>query len=634
MHDVVQAVIVAGGRGTRLGSVGAAVPKALLPIGGRPVLEHQITLLQRYGIHTITILTGHLGDQIEQFCGDGRRWGVRIVCIREERPRGTAGAVRAIADSISGDFVVLYGDVMVHMNIRRLIDFHHKKASDATLVVHPNDHPFDSDLVEIDAEQRITRIVPRPHAQDQWYRNLVSAAVYILSPRIIPFIENRDGIDFGRDVFPHIVDKIRLYGYTTREYIKDIGTPDRWREVERDYCSGKIERAIFDNKRPAVFLDRDGVVNNDIGFVHRPEQFELLPHAGAGIRKINTSEYLAVVVTNQSVVARNLCTIATLETIHKKMETLLGYEHAKLDGIYYCPHHPDKGYPEENKAYKIDCACRKPKTGLIDRAIHELNIVREDSYIIGDDARDILCGKAAGLMTIGLRCGHGCKDSVVTPDYFFEHLYEAACFITEDPHRSVYERIYTARMHTQKRPFVIAIGGNSRSGKSVLARYLELQMRRSGERVLVISLDNWLMPASQRLASHDVFARFQMKKAEHDLQVFFAGGTITCREYDPRLRASRDVLMHYTIHNATVVIIEGIVALASSYIRSVADLKIFCSIEHDLLVRRIVAFYRWKGLGEEEIPRLIASREKDEYAIINQSRAYADMIVDAVDYLP
>ncbi|MCX8043029.1 MAG: HAD-IIIA family hydrolase [Desulfobacterota bacterium] len=633
MSDGVQAIIIAGGRGTRLGSLGATIPKALLPIGGIPLLEHQIVLLKRYGIHSVMVLTGHRGEQVEQFCGDGSRWGVSIVCIREDRPLGTAGAVRAVADKLSGDFIVLYGDVMVNMNVQRLIDFHRAKMSDATLVIHPNDHPFDSDLVEIDNDHRIINLYPKPHSPEQYHRNLVNAAVYVLSPRIIPFIEERDGVDFGRDVFPRAYTMIHMYGYTTREYIKDIGTPERWHEVDHDYCSGRIERALFDCKRPAVFLDRDGVINNDIGLVHRPEQFELLPYAAAGVRKLNGSEYLAVVVTNQSVVARNLCTIATLETIHNKMETLLGRERAKLDGIYYCPHHPDQGYPEENKAYKIDCDCRKPKTGLIDRAVQELNIAREDSYMIGDGASDILCGKAAGLTTIGLRCGRGCKDGLVMPDYFFENLYEAACFIVEDPYRTVYERICSARRESGKQPFVIAIGGNSRSGKSVLAQYITLSMRRNGERVVAISLDNWLLPFQQRLSVDDVFARFQMKKLEHDLKHFFDGNTVTLKAYDQRLRSSSNSLIHYQLHDATVVIIEGIVALASSYIRSIADLKIFCSIDRDLLVRRVNAFYRWKGLAEDAIMHLIASREKDEYDIIKQNCVYADMIVNPVDHL-
>ena len=198
----IKVVILAGGKGTRLGKQAEKIPKPMVTIGDLPLLEHQILLCRRYGLHDIIIITGHLSDYIERYFGDGSDRGVRITYFREKQPLGTTGGIKELEAVLQDDFIVLYGDVMLDMNLRRLIDFHQTRQSDCTLVVHPNDHPFDSDLVEIDAQQKITAFHAKPHPAELLYRNLVNAAVYVLSPRIFPFITKGDKADFGKDIFP------------------------------------------------------------------------------------------------------------------------------------------------------------------------------------------------------------------------------------------------------------------------------------------------------------------------------------------------------------------------------------------------------------------------------------------------
>jgi D,D-heptose 1,7-bisphosphate phosphatase len=427
-----KAVILAGGKGARLGALTKEVPKPMIKIGGGPVLEHQINLLKKYGIKDIIVLTGYLSEMIEEYFGDGNNLGVNISYFKEKKPLGTTGGIKEIEDKLKKDFLVLYGDIMVNMDLERLVDFHQQKDGICTLVVHPNDHPYDSDLVEIDKDQKIIAFHPKPHEENKYHRNLVNACLYVMSPEILKYIKTGAKADFGRDVFPKIVKKETIYGYNTAEYLKDIGTPARLQEVREDYESGKIGRLNRENKRKAIFLDRDGVINKDVNLLHRIEDFELLPKVSEAIRKINNSEFLAIVITNQSVVARNLCSIEELEEIHKKMETLLGRKRAKLDAIYYCPHHPDKGYPEENPKHKIECNCRKPKIGLVKKAEKEFNIDLKNSYFIGDSFRDIECGKNAGMTTIGVKTGDGCRDCKVKPDFMFENLYQAVNFIIQE----------------------------------------------------------------------------------------------------------------------------------------------------------------------------------------------------------
>ena len=148
-----------------------------------------------------------------------------------------------------------------------------------------------------------------------------------------------------------------------------------------------------------MFLDRDGTINKYVGFLRDIGQFELIPGVAEAIKKINESGYLAIVVTNQPVIARGEVTTSELQLIHNKMETLLGEEGAYFDAIYYCPHHPHRGYPGEIEALKIDCDCRKPKPGMLLQAAKDFNISLEDSWMIGDGENDIKAGKAAGCRT-------------------------------------------------------------------------------------------------------------------------------------------------------------------------------------------------------------------------------------------
>jgi len=404
----------------------------MVKIGDAPLLEHQIRLLKKYGVEQVVLMTGYLSQVIEDYFGDGNRFGVKIDYFREEKPLGTTGGIKELQDELTADFIVFYGDVMANMNLEKLIKFHQAEERACTLVLHPADHPRDSDLVEVDENHRIIRFHSKPHPRGRYFRNLVSAGIYIMSPRILKHIEKDVKADFGRDIFPRIVAKERLYGCITAEYVKDIGTPQRLKQVRNDYANGKIEKLGNENKRPAIFLDRDGVINKKNGLIYQLKDFELLDGAAKAIKKINESPFLSIVVTNQPVIARNLCTIEQLEEIHKKMDTLLGIENAKLDAVYYCPHHPDKGFAEENAAYKIKCRCRKPDIGMIEKAQQEFNIDLCRSFFIGDSFRDVLCGKNADLTTIGLMTGDACKDGDIKPDYLFENLYEAVDFIIEN----------------------------------------------------------------------------------------------------------------------------------------------------------------------------------------------------------
>lgn len=424
-----QAVILCGGLGTRLSSVALDIPKSMMPIGTKPLLQHQVELLKRYGVTEIIFIVNHLKENIQVHFGNGSHWGLEIAYYEEKTPLGTVGGIKNIEDHLADNFIVLYGDVMVDMDINRLMQFHQGNQSDCTLVLHPNDHPHDSDLVELNKENRIIAFHSKPHDNNKYYQNLVNAGLYVMRKKVLHHLEPNKKADFGKDVFPVILHNLKLMGYNTSEYLKDMGTPQRLEQVESDFSSGKIQVRNLSKKQKAIFLDRDGVLNEDTDLVKSPEELMVYPFAGEAVKKINDSNYIAIVITNQSVVARNLCTEADLRIIHNKLDTILGDANAKIDALYYCPHHPHGGFPEENPKYKIDCCCRKPKPGMLLDAAKDFNLDLSQCWFIGDTERDIIAGKAAGVKTIGVKTGRAMKGSSVEPDFVKADLVEAVNFI-------------------------------------------------------------------------------------------------------------------------------------------------------------------------------------------------------------
>ena len=425
-------IIPAGGKGTRLNTILKGLPKPLVNIDGDPLLIHTIRQCKKYGLTDINLLLGYKPNQIINALGDGTDLDVKITYHLEDKELGTAGAVKNIEDIIDSDFLLIYGDIYVNMNFEKLINFHDSKNSNGTLVCHPNNHPHDSDLLEVNDEDEIIDFISKPHDEGKYHRNLVNAGVSILNKSILIDIKKNTYCDFGKDIYPKFIGK-KLYGYNTPEYIHDIGTPTRYKNVLNDINNNLPEKINLKNKRKAFFIDRDGTINKYIPFIDKIEDFELLEDVDKAIRAINSSEWLAIVITNQPQVARGQLEEEDVKYMHKKMEYLLGLKSAKLDAIYFCPHHPDKGFDGENKIYKIVCNCRKPKPGLYLKAQDAFNIDLSQSVYIGDTTRDIAVTKEVGGTSILLRCGLGGEDKKydVEPDFMCNNLYSAVKTILE-----------------------------------------------------------------------------------------------------------------------------------------------------------------------------------------------------------
>lgn len=429
--ESMKAVIMAGGKGTRLQAITSNIPKPMVPILGKPVLEYQIESLKASDITNITLIIGHLGKSIQHYFGDGSKWNVNINYIVEEIPLGTAGGLFYLKEKVKEDFILIFGDLMLDIDWKRFMAFHKEKGGWITLYAHPNTHPYDSDVIIVDKNQCVTKIDSKNNIRNYFYHNFVNAGLYCISPRVLEFIVEPHNIDLEKSLIDEQISNRMVFAYKSTEYVKDMGVPERYYCVINDVRNKIVSKRSLRQKQKCIFLDRDGTINKHCGFLKSVEQFELLPYVSEAIKEINQSEYLVIVATNQPIVARGECSFEELEFIHMKMETLLGKENAYLDDIYYCPHHPHKGYKGEITTLKFSCDCRKPKIGMLTTAANKYNIDFYNSWYIGDTTIDIQTGINAGMHTILVKTGEAGMDEKydVHPEYQVNSLLEAVRII-------------------------------------------------------------------------------------------------------------------------------------------------------------------------------------------------------------
>mgnify|MGYP000101070901 CR=1 FL=1 len=400
-------VIMAGGKGTRISSVASDIPKPMIKIDGMPVLEHEIMCLREQGFTDLIITVSHLGHVITNYFGDGSKvspitgkpFDVHIEYYIEEQPLGNAGALFKIKDKLTEDFLLLNADAVFDIDFNRFFDYHKQKGGLVTLFTHPNCHPYDSGLIISNENGAVEQWLSKEDDRPKYYRNRVNAGLHIISPKLLENKIDTPKIDLDRQLLKPLAGTGKMFVYDSPEYVKDMGTPDRYETVCRDFKNGIVQAKNLKQKQKAVFLDRDGTINKYVGLLRNIDDLELINDVPEAIKAINNSGYLAIVITNQPVIARGEVSFSELNEIHNKMETLLGFYGAYLDGIYFCPHHPHKGYDGEVKELKIECKCRKPKPGMLLQAAKDFNIDLSQSWMIGDSENDIIAGISAGCRT-------------------------------------------------------------------------------------------------------------------------------------------------------------------------------------------------------------------------------------------
>ncbi len=393
MEPIDQAVVLVGGFGTRLGTLTRETPKPLLDVGGQPFVTHVLRAVAAAGITDILLLAGHLGDRVVELF-DGARIGEATVRVRvEPAPLGTAGGLRHFAADLADRFFVLNGDSYFDVDLNQLHPALEAPAAIAAVALRamddcrrygrvltesadPNgpDGPHATPRVAAFLEKDATHVGG----------GLINSGLYAFDRAVLELIPGGI-VSMEADVLPQLAGAGHLRAVIGDGYFIDIGLPE----------SLATARATFPAclRRPAVFFDRDGVLNHDTGYTHRPDDLHFVDGAIAAVRRFNARGYRVFVVTNQAGIARGFYDEAAVRTFHAAMQRALRREGAHVDAFYYCPHHPEGSIA----AYAGTCACRKPAPGMIDQALADWPIDRSHSLLIGDRSTDLDAAAAVGL---------------------------------------------------------------------------------------------------------------------------------------------------------------------------------------------------------------------------------------------
>ncbi len=603
--------ILAGGMGTRLRSRTGNLPKPMAPVLGKPVLEHLIDMCVRAGFPRIALLVHHEHQMIERHFGNGASLGAELTYCVEIEARGTAGALHDALPFLAPQFLVLYGDTFCDVDLNAMMGWHQRTKASATLFLHPNDHPSDSDLVAVDEKQRVTAVYPYPRLGRLPSRNLVNAALYVFEKDIISnYLPPQGKADIAKNTLPKMLDSgVSVSGYVSPEYVKDMGTPERLDKVEFQVDLGVADRLSSRQPRQAVFVDRDGTLNVERGLISRPENLELIEGAARAISRLNKAGWLTVAVTNQPVVARGDVSWSALEKIHIKLDELLGDDAAYLDKLYYCPHHPDSGFPGEIRALKFCCECRKPDTGMIDSAVKDLNISRQDSWIVGDSTSDILAGQRAGLRTILVETGHGGKDRKysVEPHYISDDIASAVDWILVGHASNV--RQLTPIVAKLASARLILIDGRRRAGKSSTARVLAELLALAGRTVHVIGADGRLPLVSPNGLTRSPAAVRELDAMRVELVPIVSAPTrihVSLRGYGRHFGAP-SIPIETSIGRDDIIIVEGTAATQIPQLQELDAIVINITCEEPIRQARIERYARQTGLNIKEVDRVTAT---------------------------
>lgn len=630
------AVIIAGGLGTRARAMtGDRMPQALLPVAGVPIIFHQMRVLRREGVTAVTVLAGHLGEQLRApVTTAAHDLGLSARVIVESEPLGTAGCLTALPP-MRDDTMLVYGDMLFDIALDTAREFHVRHGALLTIIAHPNDHPRTSDLIAVH-DDMVSAVMPRDQRATGDYRNLVPTGLYLAAPGFFPHLPAGRPADIIHDVVPTLLQRgAKVTAYNTPEYIRDTGSMTRHAAVERDLASGRVEACNRRHLRPAIIFDCDGVLNEEPGGdgVVRCDGVKLLRGAGLAVKAARDAGCLTVIITNRAQVARGLVSFAELDRIFGRLEALLADSGGVIDRLYFCPHHPDKGFPGEVPELKIACECRKPGTLLFRRAFADLPIDVRRSAVIGDSVRDIGAGRAAGLSAYGVRTGYGCRDlgryptgAAPRPDLMFTDASEAVDFCVS--YRRIAEPVVAAlRQRDGSGARIVAVAGRAGAGKSILAHAVARTLGEDGIRCLHVRLDNLAVPVAEPAAQADVAMRNGVDALPAIVAALREGRPVTIRGNDP-LTCGAGGPMVYDPADCAVILVEGRFA-AHPLVRRMLDLEVFVDAPEAVQRARFTAFYRWQGLAEDGIEALWAHQAADEGPRVDAQRAQADLIVSS-----
>ncbi|MDX2036746.1 MAG: HAD-IIIA family hydrolase [Isosphaeraceae bacterium] len=385
------AFILAGGLGTRLRPLTDTIPKCLVPIAGRPLLEYWVDELARIGIQEARVNTHAHAERVREFITEIRASGrLNLTEFHEPVLLGSAGTIAANPDfAADADHVVLiYADNLSNVDLGRLLEFHRSHDDPFTIMLCRTSAPQACGIVELDSTGCVLSFEEKPkHPRG----NLANAGVYVVDRSAYEEIAAFGAFDLGFDVLPRFVGRMR--GWEFSGYHRDIGTHEALAQASADALHLFSLEAIPPHRRPAVFLDRDGTLIESVHYLKDPDEVRLVDGAADSLRRLARAGFALVLVTNQAAIGKGLMTDFDLERVHDRLEALLAAEGAKLDAIYHCS---IAGCGSDRTV--IEHRDRKPGPGMLLRAAQDLDLDLGRSWMIGDMISDVLAGRNAGCL--------------------------------------------------------------------------------------------------------------------------------------------------------------------------------------------------------------------------------------------
>ena len=376
-----QAIVLVGGKGTRLGELTRSIPKPMLEVApGVRFLDALLFELARNGFSDITLLAGHLGEQVHDFYHGNRILDASVSVVLEPDPQGTGGALRYAADRLAPWFLMANGDSLFELNLRALA----AKPSPGMigrLALRPVEDVSRYGNVTLSG---VNIAAFREKDPANTGPGLINGGVYLLSRDVMRHIPGPSSIE--TDVFPKLAARGELEGRIFDGYFLDIGLPESYAVARREIPIRRV--------RPCAFLDRDGVLNVDQGYTHKPEDLRWTPGAPEAVRLLNEAGHYVVVVTNQAGVARGLFGENDVHRFHAEMGNQLAAHGAHIDAFYVCPFHEDAVVERYRVTNHQD---RKPNPGMLLRASSDWQIDMQRSFLIGDRDTDTAAAAAAGI---------------------------------------------------------------------------------------------------------------------------------------------------------------------------------------------------------------------------------------------
>lgn len=374
---LLQAVILAGGRGVRLGSLTDARPKPMIDVNGSPFLQYLIEDLRDQGIDRVLLLLGYKAEVIQDWLGDGSALGVDVSYSVTAIENETGQRLRRAESLLDQRFLLMYCDNYLPLNLSNLWAQYQQSGAEGQITVYGNKDGYTKSNVRIDSDGRVVEYDKSRTAPDL---SGVDVGYAMFDHSVLRYLPD-ENVSFEAAVYPKLVEAGSLTAYVTDHRYYSIGSPDRLAATER-----------FFRRAPTVILDRDGVLNRKppkAEYVKTWDEFEWLPGAREALALLKRKGYRTIILTNQAGVARGVMTESSVAGIHANMRQEAEAAGGRIDAVYHCPHGWDDG-----------CACRKPKPGMLFDAQRDFDLDLHRTVFVGDDERDEQAGEAAGCPTV------------------------------------------------------------------------------------------------------------------------------------------------------------------------------------------------------------------------------------------